>query len=185
MMMDGCCSAAKPCLHQRFSPETVCAVCEEAAKDPVVKRDQLWVDRHWLGVARAVAKASKDPSTKVGAIIIRPDGTDASTGFNGFPRSIRDTRRRLHDRQTKYSLVLHAEENAILKARENLAGCTLYVTPLFSCKNCALRIIQAGIVRVVSPPPDQARWQSSYDEAMELYREAGVEYAFIEGENEE
>jgi deoxycytidylate deaminase len=33
---------------------------------------------------------SKDPSTKVGAVIVRPDLTVASIGYNGFPRGMSD-----------------------------------------------------------------------------------------------
>jgi dCMP deaminase len=153
--------------------------------DAEIKRDQLWWDRHWLGVARAVAKASKDPSTKIGAIIIRPDRSEVSWGYNGFPKNIADTAERLNNREIKYELVLHGEENALLKAREDVTGCTMYVWPLFSCKKCALKIIQCGIARVVSPPPAEERWMASYEAAMELYREAGVQFDFVTGENEE
>jgi len=151
----------------------------------MLERDQLWWDRHFLGVAKAVSKASKDPSTKIGAIIVRPDRSEVSWGYNGFPKGIADTPERLNDRPTKYKLVVHAEENAIFKKREDVTGCTIYVWPLFSCDRCAKAIISNGIVRVVSPPPVLARWQSSYDEAQALYREAGVQFDFVTGENDE
>ncbi len=149
-----------------------------------VKRTQEEWDQIFLGMSKAASRASKDPSTKVGAIIVRQDRSEVSFGYNGFPKKIADTPERLNDRPTKYKLVLHAEVNALQKARENLAGCTIYVWPLFSCANCALQIINAGIIRVVSPPPDLARWQSSYDEAAALYAEAGVDISFIEGDIE-
>ena len=103
---------------------------------------------------------------------------------SGFPKGIADTLERLNDRPTKYKLVVHAEENAIFKKREDVTGCTIYVWPLFSCDRCAKAIISNGIIRVVSPPPDLARWQASYDEAQALYREAGVQFDFITGANE-
>jgi deoxycytidylate deaminase len=40
------------------------------------------------------------------------------------------------------------ELNAILNARGNIAGCTMYTT-LFPCAECAKAIIQSGINRVV------------------------------------
>ncbi|ARQ95299.1 deoxycytidylate deaminase [Bradyrhizobium phage BDU-MI-1] len=147
-----------------------------------LKRDQAWWDRHFLGVAKAVANASKDPSTKIGAIIVRPDRSEVSQGYNGFPKGIADTAERLNDRDQKLELVIHGEENALLKAHENVSGCTMYVWPLFSCAKCALKIIQSGITRVVSPPATQERWKASYEKAMALYDEAGVAYTFIEGE---
>lgn len=149
-----------------------------------VKRDQLWWDRHWLGVAKAVSKASKDPSTKIGAIIIRPDRSEVSWGYNGFPKGIADTPERLLDRDVKLELVLHGEENALLKAREDVTGCTMYVWPLFSCAKCALKIINCGIARVVSPPATQERWKPSYEAAMKLYLEAGVQFDFVTGSND-
>ena len=149
-----------------------------------LKRDQLWWDRHFLGIAKAVSKASKDPSTKIGAIIVRPDRSEVSWGYNGFPKGIADTEERLNNREIKYDLVLHGEENALLKAREDVSGCTIYVWPLFSCAKCALKIIQSGIERVVSPPPAAERWQPSYDDAMDLYAEAGVRFDFVSGEDE-
>jgi dCMP deaminase len=85
-------------------------------------RSQDWWDAYFIGIAREVSTASKDPSTKVGAVIVRPDWTVAAMGYNGFPRGIADTPERLNDRETKYALVTHAEVNAILTAREPLHG---------------------------------------------------------------
>lgn len=144
-----------------------------------MRRTQEFWDRYFLNMAKSASEASKDPSTKVGAIIVRPDRSEVSFGYNGFPKGIEDTEERLNDRETKYGLVIHAEKNAIYKAREDISGCTIYVWPLFSCAECAKAIIQKGISRVVSPPPDLARWQSSYDMAQNLYSEAGVAFDFV------
>lgn len=43
-------------------------------------------DERFIELARLVATWSKDPSTKVGAVIVRPYRTVASVGFNGFAR---------------------------------------------------------------------------------------------------
>lgn len=37
------------------------------------RRTQDWWDRHFVRCAKEYAEASKDPSTKVGAVIVRPD----------------------------------------------------------------------------------------------------------------
>jgi len=47
----------------------------------------MWHDR-FFAMADLVGSWSKDPSTKVGAVIIRPDRTIASVGYNGFPRGV-------------------------------------------------------------------------------------------------
>lgn len=138
-------------------------------------------DERFIELARGVAAWSKDPSTKVGAVIVRPDRTVASVGFNGFARGVDDTEERLNDRALKYPLTIHAETNAILNAHEKLNGCTLYVTPLLPCHACAGLIIQSGISKVVAEcgivnNPDL--WHSSFAVAKKQFEEAGVEIIF-------
>ncbi|GAA0005392.1 hypothetical protein BDS110ZK4_26760 [Bradyrhizobium diazoefficiens] len=145
-------------------------------------KQERW-DRYFLKVAQAVSTASKDPSTKVGAVIVRPDRTMASFGYNGFPRGIADTDERLNNREVKYDLVVHGEINAILTAREPLHGYTLYTWPFITCKRCSLHVIQAGIKRVVAPElPEHLkdRWAASVRDAGQLYDEAGVSWALID-----
>lgn len=116
-------------------------------------------DARYLDLAQHVAGWSRDPSTKVGAVVVRPDKTIASMGFNGFPRGVLDDER-LNDREVKLRMILHAEQNAILSAHERLAECTVYVWPMPPCSHCAAVLIQAGIKRVVAPSP-QRRWVES------------------------
>jgi len=147
-----------------------------------MKRTQDWWDRYFLDVAKAVSSASKDPSTKVGAVIVRPDRTMASFGYNGFARGIADTDERLNDRDTKLKLVLHGEINAILSAREPLHGYQLYTWPFLTCARCAVHVIQAGFARVVAPVNDNPRWADAFKEAQSLYDEAGVTWSLIDME---
>lgn len=130
-------------------------------------------DARYLDLAQHVAGWSRDPSTKVGAVVVRPDKTIASMGFNGFPRGVLDDER-LNDREVKLRMILHAEQNAILSAHERLAECTVYVWPMPPCSHCAAVLIQAGIKRVVAPSP-QRRWVESCLLGREMLREAGVE----------
>jgi dCMP deaminase len=149
------------------------------------RRPQIFWDRYFLTVAEAVSTASKDPSTKVGAVIVRPDRTMASFGYNGFPRGIADTEERLNNREVKYGLVVHGEINAILTAREPLHGYTLYTWPFITCKNCSLLVTQSGIKRAVAPQlPDhlKERWAQSVADAARIYDEAGVAWELIEPE---
>jgi dCMP deaminase len=144
-----------------------------------VKREKQ--DRYGMEEAEVSARQSKDPSTNVGACILRPDGTVASKGWNGFPRKIEDKPELLADREAKNRRTIHAEMNAILTAREPLHGYTLYCTHI-SCERCAVHIIQAGIERVVFKKPSEEfmeRWGASIDLAVELYREAGVSVTLL------
>ena len=47
-------------------------------------------DKRFLELAFHIAGWSKDPSTKVGCVIVGEDREIRSTGFNGFPRGIDD-----------------------------------------------------------------------------------------------
>lgn len=93
---------------------------------------------------------SHDPNTQHGAIICSDKYKPISAGYNGFPRGALDFRLP-HTRPDKYSVILHAEENAILNATESLEGAILYVTG-FPCTHCWGIIKQKGIGRVVYGP---------------------------------
>jgi dCMP deaminase len=129
-------------------------------------------DTRFLDLAEQVGGWSKDPSTKVGAVIVRPDRTIASVGFNGFPRHVADV---YSNREDKLLRTVHAELNAILSARESLKGYHLYVSPLFPCAHCAAAIIQSGIKYVdARMGPPRPEWQKSFDAAAKMFKEAAI-----------
>lgn len=138
-----------------------------------------WWDRWFLGMAEYVATASKDPSTKVGAIIVDPQRRIVSTGYNGLPQGVEDTDERLNNREIKYSMIIHGERNALLFAGRSVAGCTLYTIPFLPCAACASMVIQAGIKRVVSPYSDNPRWVENFKLTEQLFTEAGVEFTVL------
>jgi dCMP deaminase len=132
-------------------------------------------DRRFLELADFVSKWSKDPSTKVGAVITNGRQV-VSLGFNGFPAGVEDHRHRYDNKDIKYEMIVHAEANAIVFARDSLSGCTIYVT-FPPCARCAGKIIQAGIKRVVCMPPPAHRyedWKESLEFASTMFHEAGV-----------
>lgn len=135
-------------------------------------------DSRYLELARHVSGWSRDPSTKVGAVLVRPDKSVAGLGFNGIPRGVIDSPDRLEDRETKLAMTIHAESNAILSAHERLDGCTIYVWPMPPCSHCAGQVIQAGITRVVAPEPGE-RWAQSCKLGRTMMREAGVEVEWL------
>jgi dCMP deaminase len=140
-------------------------------------------DLRFLKLAEHISNWSKDPSTKVGCIIVGEDREIRSTGFNGFPRGIEDSEERLNDRIQKYPLICHAEENAIMHAARigiSLKGCIAYVTwP--PCNRCTRSLIQAGITEIVIPSevkiPD--RWNEEFDLSMTMLNEANIEVRII------
>jgi dCMP deaminase len=133
--------------------------------------------REWaLGMAKHTSILSKDPSTKVGAVIFDPKRRIVSAGYNGFARGVWDAEERLSNRDIKYRLVLHAEQNAIMFATAPLDGCTLVVTHP-CCAQCAALTIQSGITHVMWPKPEAAfleRWAADMALTMTQFAEAGV-----------
>ena len=139
-------------------------------------------DEYGMSLARAVAAKSKDKSTQVGCVILDPEHRVVSTGFNGLPRYVPDDPAILGDRDTKLALVIHAEENALLFARQSLEGCTAYVWPMPPCSRCAAKLAQVGIMRVVAPKPTPERierWGASMRLSDWLYHHAGIDYAEV------
>lgn len=134
--------------------------------------------RHWdlrmLDLAQTVAGWSKDPRTKVGAVIVDGAHRVASHGYNGFPRGVSDEPRRYNDPDTKYKLIVHAEVNAILNAHRELDILTLYCTK-YPCSDCTKAIIQVGIARVVTfKQPNDSDWSEDARWSELMLDEAGI-----------
>lgn len=146
------------------------------------QRENITWDEYFINLCYEVSKKSKDPSTKVGAIIVYPDHGICSTGFNGFPRGMEDLDARYDDREFKIKAVVHAEANAILNAGKHghkTDGCILYV-PWHPCSGCAKQIDQAGIKEVVIDPDYpmtdalRERWREETEFAKIIFREAKI-----------
>lgn len=141
-------------------------------------RDVPSWDDYFMSMARLAASRSKDPSTQVGAVLVRSKDL-LMTGYNGFAPGMIENHA-LWERPVKYHRVIHAEVNAIARcAKLGIAteGATLYVTH-FPCNKtgCARIVIAAGIVRVVIPVDARIEgWTEDQDEARRILSEAGVE----------
>lgn len=140
-----------------------------------MKERQSW-DEYFLDIARKVAERSKDPSTKVGAVIVGPNNEIISTGYNGFPRYMPDKPELYADREEKYSRIIHCEMNALLLAGKLPRGCTLYTAPFASCDRCVVHMLQAGIFTFVAPKcPEHLleRWGSVLEKTRKYIKECG------------
>jgi len=104
-------------------------------------------------VARLTAKRSKDPSCKVGCVIVNPQKKIVATGYNGMPTCENNDEvfpwasEGETPLDTKRPYVVHAEANALMNATASLRNCRMFVTR-FPCAECAKLIAQSGI-RVV------------------------------------
>lgn len=180
-----------PCCGHDLCEEAIEEVVLEMMEHPATKEwyenEAKW-DRRFLGLAKEVSTWSKDPSTQVGAVLVK-DRKVVAMGYNGFPRGVDDLESRYADRELKYKLVVHAEANAILQAGKEADGCSLYVYPSFFlppvCNECAKLVIQAGIKEVVGFNPDpnderMKRWKDSIAISAMMLQEAGITWRGIE-----
>lgn len=137
-------------------------------------------DNRFLDLAKHVSGWSKDPSTKVGAVIVNDDKQVLSMGYNGFPRGVYDLASRYEDRPTKLLYVAHAERNALDNAFMDVRGATLYTT-LCPCNECAKSIIQRGIKRVIAPKPESRSIEVRFNfhVTMAMFSEAEVKLLLL------
>ena len=133
---------------------------------------QLKVDKRYIRMASIWAGNSYCTRRQVGALIVK-DQMIISDGYNGTPSGFENICEDENNVTKPY--VLHAEANAITKiARSSNSsnGATMYVTAS-PCIECAKRIIQAGIKRVV--------YSEKYrlEDGLDLLRRANVEVVYI------
>lgn len=105
---------------------------------------------YFLQIAEVTAKRSKDPSTKLGAVIVNSNDQIVGTGYNGFIAKCNEGEMSF-DRPLKYHLTIHAEINAVFSALKNFSkieDSTLYCTDA-PCENCLKHILQVGIRKIV------------------------------------
>lgn len=138
-------------------------------------------DRYFMNLVDVVSTRSKDRSTKVGAVFVGPDNEIRSTGYNSFPRGLRDNVEARHERPEKYLWTEHAERNAIYNAARMgtcLKGCRVYI-PFAPCMDCARGIVQVGCTEVIAGVIDEnsplyQRWQEDFKRVGPLFDETGV-----------
>ena len=137
-------------------------------------------DQYFMSMAYLVAMKSKDPSTKVGTVIVDDDHEVLATGYNNFPRGFDDSPERYQNKELKLRTIVHAETNACMSAARkgmSLKGGRAYVT-WCPCEKCALALIQSGVKEVITHKenPVPASWNDATTFAKGLLSEAGVVY---------
>lgn len=141
----------------------------------------------YMRIADATASFSKDPSTQVGAVAVNDDGVVLSVGYNGFPRGVDDDPARYNDREIKYKLIAHAEQNLVAQAAyagHSLKGSTVILSGLYPCSSCAKSLIQAGVKTIITPRPEEnERWAEDAKWSKILFDESSVEVIYVEKSN--
>ena len=108
---------------------------------------QDW-DEYFMQIAEAAAVKAKDPSSKMGCVIVDQNKRVISLGYNGLVQGADESKMTLSERPMKYYFAIHSEMNALIYARRDLTGCTVY-NRVATCDNCLKYCLQAGIKRFV------------------------------------
>ena len=101
-----------------------------------------------MKIAETVSTKSKDPSSKMGCVIVDPNKRVVSLGYNGMLQGADESKMTLSERPMKYYFAIHSEMNALIFAHQDLTGCTIY-NRVATCENCLKYCLQAGIKRFV------------------------------------
>lgn len=136
-------------------------------------------EKRFIDLAFFISSWSKDPSSKVGAVISKKKRV-ISHGFNGPPSDIPDIEGLDRSRRLKRSI--HAEPNAIFFAKRKLKNAEIYVTH-HPCSQCSAFIVQKKIKHVYCPIPSDdfmSRWGEDIKEANLIFDEAGVNVIWID-----
>lgn len=142
----------------------------------------------FLELTKVISTWSKDPSTKVSAVLITLDGKVASTGYNGLPYSLDDNL--IHDRDFKLDNVIHAEMNAIANRYIFNESCILFVSKPI-CIDCVKLVTAHRFIKGVCWLNDTEfakRWNNSKSvEMLERHFKTNLvsthEYSYIAESN--
>lgn len=127
-------------------------------------------DDYFLNIADVVASRSTCLRAQYGAVIVDRHHTIISTGYNGAPMGTRSC----YDKEQCYRAEnnipsgtmyetcqsVHAEANAIIRARTDVRNCRLYIASstdsnCIPCEMCKRLMIYAGIGLVIFKHRDQ------------------------------
>lgn len=146
------------------------------------RENYLTWQEYFITIAQVCALRSKDPSTQVGTVIVNKNKEIIATGYNGLPWGCHDDNYPWENDdknwlETKYPYVVHAEANAIIHARQNCFGFSLYTT-LFPCGECAKLIIQSGIKEIYYSS-DKHNEKEEVIVAKRMLKDAGIVFIQI------
>jgi|SRR5690554_293634 len=131
-------------------------------------------DETYFAIADIIAKRSKDPRTKVGAVLVKEKSV-IGLGYNGEPRNSALVFN--WHTEEKYKYVIHAEVNAIANASRlgiNCVDSDIYITHS-PCTNCINTLIQHGIKRIFYRKP-----YTDFEISKKIALAAGIELIQID-----
>lgn len=145
-------------------------------------------DDYFMSMVYLVAMRSKDEKTHVGAVVVGKKNEIRSTGYNSFPRGIRDDVKERQIRPEKYKWFPHGECNAIANAAlmgVALEGCRMYTNGI-PCNICTPLIINCGISEVIVDKfwddNNYNQWIEEAERSKTMFKEAGVKLRMWDGQ---
>jgi deoxycytidylate deaminase len=116
----------------------------------------------WLELAFRLAEAARQSSVdrfvKVGAAVLRKDGSVCGVGYNGYPPGFDLDTQESSDREYRRDFMVHAETNALAYAVPGEPFLLAVTYP--PCKRCLLEAARYGVKYIVCPEPvDPAIWK--------------------------
>lgn len=140
-----------------------------------VSRREKW-DTRFLQLAQLISSWSKDPTTKVGCVIVNSNDVVIGMGFNGFPQGGVDDEEILANKDRKRLRTVHAEMNALHFATGPIAGARIYVTH-HPCAACVANLLQHKPAEINIPKGISELgkdWDASVKEAKAMLEEYDV-----------
>lgn len=144
-----------------------------------VKTSLSW-DEYFMLQAMMASFKSKDPSTKVGCVIVDENNHQVTMGYNGMVSGLDESAlpwgkdKSAPLQHQKYGYVVHAETNAILHANRSLENCRAYVT-LFPCNECA-KLIASKKLKEIIYLSNKQRHQEGHLMACRIFDLAGISH---------
>jgi dCMP deaminase len=137
-------------------------------------------DEWFMNFVYLAARKSKDPKTKIGAVLVH-NNEPVAICYNGFPKGVKDNPDRYNDRELKRKMVCHAEENTTYLAAKrgvSTVGSTLY-TQGIPCSECTKGLINAEISKIIVHKQwpnliHSPEWVNSIELSKLMLNEAGI-----------
>ena len=134
--------------------------CQDIYFNSLHKNRPGW-EEYFMMMADLVSTRSKDPNTHHGCVIVDPNHRVISCGYNGCIQHIDDSKIP-QTRPEKYHYYVHAEQNAILFAKQDLTGCYSFTTGA-PCSTCGKMLLQAGISRIYYGKRTFKNWLEDFE----------------------
>lgn len=140
-------------------------------------------DEYFLNIAKVVATRSCDMQTKHGCVIVDPNNHIIGTGYNSFPRGMKDDELP-NLRPDKYPFINHSEPNAfsncVVSPWIYPHGVSVYITGR-PCINCLKFMMNSNVKNIKA---EAGRGWNFSDEEEELFffllEKSGIFYTEIE-----